>query len=149
MDWAPDYWKSVSKQKLIVCKIGTSKSQVLHRMRLRPFTRGIPYPMYKSSHKNGNLIWKWKLNMIICMPELGNVTMKGHFCTSKMIMRRQPFQLKMQCGLICQAGNCGTHQEPQESGRQNFFPERRSFFRNRYVSLHGTWCGNELGTTWP
>ena len=40
-----------------------------------------PYPIYRSHLKKGNLIRKWALNTMICMPERGSVTMKGHFST--------------------------------------------------------------------
>ena len=47
--------KALPNNNYLVQKLGTNKTQVFHRMRLRLFTPSKPYPTYKQRHKNGNL----------------------------------------------------------------------------------------------
>ena len=85
------------------------------------------YPMYKLRHKHGNPIRKWEKNKIFCKVEDGNVITRDHFSTPITIMRRHSVHPKLQCEMICQPKNHGTHQEPYESVPQKVFPKRMNY----------------------
>ena len=102
---------------------------------------------YESSHKNINPIWMWALNTIICMPEPGSMIMNSQFLKLKIITQRHPIPKKFKSRLIYQLRKGRTHQEPHTSVPRKFSSNRRSQWRNIYVSTHGTRCGVKLGTT--
>ena len=105
------------------------------------------YPIFISHHKNGNLNQKWALYPMICMPERASLTMERQFSMPEAIMQRHMFHPQLQYNLICQSEKRRTRQEPQNSVPHIFSPKGGFMWPNRYVSLHGTWCRNMLGTT--
>ena len=46
---------------------------------------------YESLHKNGNLIWKWASNTMICMPVRGSVNTKSQILTPRVLVQRHPY----------------------------------------------------------
>ena len=71
--------KVLPNNKYLARKIGTNKTQLLHRMRLRQFNPANPYQTYQSHHVNGNQTRKLSLNKMIYTPEHGSVSMTSQY----------------------------------------------------------------------
>ena len=73
--------KVLPNNKHLVRKIGTNRTQILHRMRLRQFTTRQPIPdtPLTSHHSNGNQTRKLSLNMMIYSLEHGSGNMMSQY----------------------------------------------------------------------
>ena len=113
--------KVLPNNNYVVRKIGTNKTQILHRMRLRQFTSRQPIPTYQSHHANGNQTRKLSLNMTIYMLEHGSVNTTSQCLTVIVIMWCHPIHQRsrydrekpMQQGVL---------QEPHKRTPQTFPP---------------------------
>ena len=106
-----------------------------------------PYPIYKSSHKNGNLIRKWDFNTIFCMIQHGNMIMKDQFSTPSTIMRRNPLHTNCSAIWFAMEGNVEHIMNLTRVFPRYLSPNGWLMWRKIQVFTHGTWCINEIGTT--
>ena len=74
--------KVLPNNNYLVRKIGTNKTQILHRMRLPNSRPTNQYQTYQSHHANGNQTRKWSLNVMTYTPDHGSVNMMSQYLTA-------------------------------------------------------------------
>ena len=114
--------KLLPNNNYLVRKIGTNKTQVLHRMRMRQFTPRQP-PAYTRITPQ-----EWKPDPEVSLKH-DDLYAKAWECENEepnIIMQRHPIQPKFQYSLMYQLRKCGTHQEPHKSVPQEFFFKRKN-----------------------
>ena len=111
--------KSLPNNNYLVCKIGTNKTQLLHRIRMRQFTpRQPPADITVKPHE-------YKSDPeVIYMRGRGSTILSNQFSTPRTTMRRHPINEKSQYGLIFQRKKWGTHEEPHTSVPQKMLPQQ-------------------------
>ena len=104
-----------------------------------------PYLIYKSRHKKENPIRKRASNTMICRPMRGSWT--DNFWRRK--TKHNAVQFTRRCSTFWFINRSDVEHKRNRTRvfPRSFSPNGRTMWRNRYVSLHGTWCGNNLGTT--
>ena len=119
--------KVLPNNNYVVRKIGTNKTQVLHRMRLHQFTpRQPPADIRIARHelkpdpdvslKHDKLYsraWEYDYEQPIFAPRI--------------IMQRHPIEPNFQYRLVCQPRKWGKHQEQHMSVPQKFFLKRKNY----------------------
>ena len=95
--------KVLPNNSYLVRKIGTNKTQVLHRMRMRQFTpRQAPADItVKPQEYKSDPEVSLKITTIYTQ-ERGNTTLSSQFLTLRRIMRRQPIHNKLRYSLTFQ-----------------------------------------------
>ena len=88
--------KVLPNNNYLVRKIGTNKTQILHRMRLRQFTPANRHQTYQSHNAGGNQTQKLSLLTTICMPGRGNVNMTSQYLTVTTIIWQHPIHPRLQ-----------------------------------------------------
>ena len=97
--------KVLPNNNYLVRKIGTDKTQVLHRMRMRQFTpRQPPADIQVNPHE-----YKPDPEVSInhdttCMQGRGSIIMNSQFLTMEIMVQRSPTRTKFQYSLTCQRG---------------------------------------------
>ena len=99
----------------LVRKIGTNKTQVLHRMRMGRFTPHQPPADVRITPN------EWKPDPQVSLKHddfyaraWGSVNKNSQFLTPRIITQRRPIHPKRQYSLMYQLMKCGTHQEPHK-----------------------------------
>ena len=108
----------------MVRKIGTNKTQILQRMRLRNLHPNNQYLTYQSQHANGNQTRKSPLNTMTNTPEHGSVNMTRQYSTVIATICYHLIHLKSQFDLEKQLMKRGVLQEPYKRTTQTFSPTR-------------------------
>ena len=114
--------KALPNNNYLVRKIGTNKTQLLHRMRMRQFTPANHQQTSQSSRKIINPIPKWILITTIFMQGRGSMISSSQFSTPRTTTRRHPIHEKFQYSLIFQRRKWGTRKEPHECSPELFPP---------------------------
>ena len=96
--------------------------------------------------------WKTDPEVIVklddCTPEHGNPNTIRLFSTMANMNPIVITHLKSQWDITYQMAKRVPLQEPFRRVPQRFSSHRWSRWRNRYVSLHGAWCGSKFGACW-
>ena len=135
--------KALPNNNYLVRKIGTDKTQVLHRMRMRQFTpRQPPADVRVNPHED-----KPDPEVSINHDDLYARAWEYHYEqpifdaeNDNSVSPNQP-EIPIQTDL-----STGKMRNTRVSPR-NFSPNRRDKGRRRYVYIYGTRCGDKLGTT--
>ena len=106
--------KVLPKNNDLVRKIGTNKTQVLDRMRMRQFTPQQPVPDIRIKPQ------KWKIDSEVSL-KYDDLDGRAWECEKKAKFGRHPIHPKRRKSLIQQSRKRGTNQEPKESVPEKFF----------------------------
>ena len=106
----------------LVRKIGTNKTQVLHRMRMRQFTPRQPPADIQVKPQEYKSDPEVSLNHDDLYARRGSMTLSSQFLTLRTKMRRQPIYKQFHYGLIFQRRKWGTHLEIHMCAPQRFSP---------------------------
>ena len=116
--------KVLPNNNYLVRKIGTNKTQLLHRMRMRQFTPRQPpldITVKPQEYKSDPEVSLYHDDLL---RGRGNMILSRQFSTPRTTMRRHPINEKFQYSLISQRKKSGTHKEPHTSVPQKFFPQQ-------------------------
>ena len=114
--------KVLPNNNYLVRKIGTNKTQILHRMRPRQFTPHQTIPDTLVTPRDGNQTRKLSLNMMIYTPEHGSVIMTSQYLIAIAIIWSYLIDPKSQYNLKKQQMKRGALQEPYRRSPQRFSP---------------------------
>ena len=94
--------KVLPNNNYLVRKIGTDKTQVHHRMRMRQFTPRQPPADIQVNPHEYKPDPEVSIITTICMQERGSVIMNSQFLTMEIMVQRSPTRTKFQYSLTCQ-----------------------------------------------
>ena len=114
--------KVLPNNNYVVRKIGTNKTQILHRMKLRHSHPASQYQTHQSHHANGNQTRKSSLSMMIYTPEHGSVNTTSQYSTVIVTIWYHPIHPKSQYDRGNQLMKGGVLQERYRRTPQIFSP---------------------------
>ena len=111
----------------LVGKIGTNKTQGIHRMQMRQFTASQPIPDIRITPQERKLDPDVSLKQADLYARAWSVDMGSQFLTPKIIIQCHTIHPKVQFTLLYQPKERGIHQEPQKSVSEKYFLKRKNY----------------------